>query len=169
MKQAEATRRHIYSLYWKISHLREQYESREITTFLQRADEAGIENCPRNITSIHVIDCIGNNEPINNTAIAEKMELSKASITKISTKLLEDGFIKRIRLNNNRKEIYYRLSLKGQKLFILHEKLHKQEEERFYRFLERYTEDEVLFIQRYYEDMAEEWERKLTAEVGFEV
>ncbi|MEC0239816.1 MarR family transcriptional regulator [Paenibacillus dokdonensis] len=55
--------------------------------------EQGISEYPVNLTVVHVIDCIGNNEPINNTALAEKMDLTKASITKITTTLLEDGFI----------------------------------------------------------------------------
>nr|WP_256338064.1 MarR family transcriptional regulator [Paenibacillus sp. 276b] len=101
---------------------------------------------PANFTSVHVIDCIGNNDPINNTALAEKMALTKAIITKITTILLEDGFIERIRLNDNKKEVHFGLTEKAQELYVLHGKLHKQEQDRFFRFLERYTSEELSFI-----------------------
>ncbi|MFE6074200.1 MarR family transcriptional regulator [Paenibacillus sp. NPDC057886] len=113
---------------------------------MQASKEQGISEYPANLTVVHVIDCIGNNEPINNTALAEKMDLTKASITKIMTTLLEDGFIKRIRLSDNKKEIHFRLTAKAQELYVLHGKLHKQEQDRYFRFLERCTSEELSFI-----------------------
>ncbi|MCE5173380.1 MarR family transcriptional regulator [Paenibacillus profundus] len=162
MGYPEPNKQFIFGLYWKFAHLREQYESREITVFLEKALASGVTDCPKNITSIHVIDCIGKNEPVNNTAIAEKMELSKASITKISTKLYEDGFVKRTRLNDNKKEIYFRLTSKGKKLYELHDKLHKLEEERFYRFLDKYSSTELDFVRQFMQDAVGEMEQKLT-------
>ncbi|WP_340397280.1 MarR family transcriptional regulator [Paenibacillus sp. FSL E2-0202] len=84
--------------------------------------------------------------PSTNTALAEKMDLTKASITKITTTLLKDGFIERIRLNDNKKEIHFRLTAKALELYVLHGKLHKQEQDRYFRFLERYTSEELSFI-----------------------
>lgn len=162
MNLSETNKQHIYGLYWKFLHLREQYESTEFTNLLQKVEEEGVTDCPRNITSIHVIDCIGNHEPINNTAIAEKMELSKASITKISAKLLEDGFVKRTQLNDNKKEVYFRLTPKGRKLFVIHERLHKNEEENFFEFLDNYSAAELDFIKRFFQDTAGYLEQKLS-------
>nr|WP_269433178.1 MarR family transcriptional regulator [Paenibacillus sp. FJAT-27812] len=114
-----------------------------------------------NLTSLYVIDCIGNNDPINNTALAEKMDLTKASITRITTTLLKDGFIERIRLNDNKKEIHFRLTAKAQELYVLHGKLHKQEQDRYFRFLERCTSEELSFIKRFYQVMIDELEERM--------
>jgi DNA-binding MarR family transcriptional regulator len=45
---------------------------------------------------------------------------------------LEDGFIERIRLNDNKKEIHFGLTEKAQELYVLHGKLHKQEQDRYF-------------------------------------
>jgi len=57
---------------------------------------------------------------------------NEASITKITTTLLEDGFIERIRLNDNKKEVHFGLTEKAQELYVLHGKLHKQEQDRYF-------------------------------------
>lgn len=157
----EFTKQNIYNLYLKVAHLREQYRSTEFKAFLQMLSEEGISEFPSNLTGIHVIDCIGKNEPVNNTTIAEIMDLSKASITKITTKLLDQGFIERMRRHDNMKEIYFRLTSKSKSLYALHEKLHKLEKDQYYQFLDRYTSDEIAFIQRFYKDMANDLEQKM--------
>lgn len=81
---------------------------------------------PKNMTSIHVIDCIGQHEPINNAGIARKMNLSKANVTKISTKLIKEEFINSYQLTDNKKEVYFKLTRKGRRIFDLHKKLHKK-------------------------------------------
>ncbi|NUU60077.1 MarR family transcriptional regulator [Paenibacillus agri] len=162
MSHSAEMKQYIYGLYWKTAHLSEQYGSLEFKEFLQIAREKGIFEYPANLTAVHVIDCIGNNEPINNTALAEKMDLTKASITKITTKLLEDDFIERIRLNDNKKEIHFRLTAKAQELYVLHAKLHKEEQDRYFRFLERYTSEELSFIKRFYQDMIDELEERMS-------
>ncbi|GJM75066.1 hypothetical protein HMSSN036_72820 [Paenibacillus macerans] len=116
------SKRHLYEQYLKILHLNELYTEHEINMFRQQARKHQIDMLSNNITSVHVIDCIGDYEPINHTGIVQKMDLSKASITNISSKLLETGFIMRSQLNNNRKEIYFSLTDKGRHVYHLHKK-----------------------------------------------
>lgn len=47
------------------------------------------------MTEIHFLSCVGDNEPINVTSIAEKMNTTKATVSRISTKLLGAGFLHR--------------------------------------------------------------------------
>ncbi|WP_407053257.1 MarR family transcriptional regulator [Paenibacillus dendritiformis] len=143
-------------------HLIEQEESWEIATFRKKALKEGLSEGAYNFTIIHVIDCIGRYEPINSTSIAEKMELSKASITKMTSKLFDEGFVKRTQLNDNKKEVYFRLTPKGRRLFDLHEHLHQVEENRFLQFLDRYTPEQLDCIKQFSRDLVEYYEQKLT-------
>lgn len=156
----------LYEQYIKMLHLNELYTEQEFNSFQQKAQKYQIDMLSNNITSVHVIDCIGDYEPINHTGIVEKMGLSKASITNISTKLLKMGFIMRSQRNNNRKEIYFSLTDKGRHVYDLHKELHREKEQGFYEFIESYSEDELKTIGKFMSDLvarAEEYsERKLT-------
>ncbi|WP_238533439.1 MarR family transcriptional regulator [Paenibacillus terrae] len=143
----------LYEQYIRMLHLNELYTEHEINLFREQARKHQIDMLSNNITSVHVIDCIGDHEPINHTGIVRKMDLSKASITNISSKLLEMGFIMRSQLNNNRKEIYFSLTDKGRHVYHLHKELHKEKEERFYQFIESYSEAELQTIGKFMSDL----------------
>ncbi|MFF2910965.1 MarR family transcriptional regulator [Paenibacillus sp. NPDC057934] len=151
----------LYEQYIRMLHLHESYANEELDHFLRIASAASIENCPRNLTDIHVIDCIGRYEPINSTSIAERMELSKAGITKISGRLLADGLVERTQMNDNKKEVYFLLTRQGRILFDLHEKLHDIEAERAFSFLGKYPAEELHIIQRFIQDVNIEMESRL--------
>jgi DNA-binding MarR family transcriptional regulator len=140
---SEGTKRLLYERFLHFTHLTEQLFTVENREFTEHAQLQGIDSIPNNLTSVHVIDCIGNNEPINNTSIAEKMNLSKASISKISAKLLQEGFIKRSQMNDNKKEIYFSLTSKGRQIFEVHGLMHKEIEQSFMTALNSFSESEL--------------------------
>ncbi|GGF59709.1 putative HTH-type transcriptional regulator YvmB [Paenibacillus albidus] len=162
MESADRLKQLLHDQYIRFLHVHEAYMDIEIEQLLDIAERRAITRLPRNITAIHVIDCIGRNEPINSTAIAEVMDLSKASITKIGSKLLEEGFVERTQLNDNKKESYFRLTPQGKQLFDLHTQLHQVEAERFCGFLDKYTDGELGVIRNFLQDYSMELERKLT-------
>jgi len=143
----DLTKQLIYEMYTTLVHLNEQRVDSELQEFLSHPE------IPKNMTTVHVIDCIGRHEPINNVTIAKKMNLSKANITKISTKLFEEGYIKRFQLTDNKKEIYFRLTPKGKQVFDWHETLHQKKKEQFYNFLNRYAENEQQTVLKFLTDL----------------
>lgn len=143
----------LYEQYIRMLHLHELYSEHEINQFREQARKRQIDMLSNNITSVHVIDCIGDYEPINHIGITKKMNLSKASITNISSKLLEMGFIAKSQMNKNRKEIYFSLTDKGREVYHLHKKMHQEKEETFYQFIESYSEVELQTITKFMSDL----------------
>lgn len=164
---SEGLKRTLYEHFLHYGHLTEQMFEVESSEFTDFAQLHGITSIPSNLTSVHVIDCIGNNEPINNTSIAEKMNLSKASISKISNRLLQEGFIKRSQMIDNKKEVYFTLSPKGKKIFDLHATMHKLIEERYIAALHSFSESEIQAVLKFFQVMIEKQEDivKVTKEV----
>ncbi|MGO4548877.1 MarR family transcriptional regulator [Paenibacillus sp. 2TAB23] len=156
MIPSESLKRLLYGRFLHYTHLTEQMFSSEIDGFAELAREHGISSFPNSMTSVHVIDCIGNNEPINNVSIAEKMNLSKASITKISTKLLQEGYIKRSQLNDNKKEVYFSLSFKGKRIFEVHALMHEQIERNFISLMSSFTEAELQASLKFFQMMIDQ-------------
>lgn len=152
MDSNDRTKQLVYDQFIRFLHVYENHKDTEIEHFLSIAQRESIDKIPQHLTEVHMIDCIGKHEPINNTGIADAMNLSKASITKIGNKLLEEGFVKRTKMNDNKKESYFRLSPQGKKIFELHERLHVLEAERFYRALDKYSEPELKIIHQFLQD-----------------
>ncbi|MDN4602381.1 MarR family transcriptional regulator [Paenibacillus sp. F6_3S_P_1C] len=160
MDSRDRTTQLLYDQFIRFLHVYENHKDTEIEHFLSIAQRESIEKIPQHLTAVHMIDCIGRHEPINNTGIAEAMNLSKASITKIGNKLLEEGFVKRTKMNDNKKESYFRLSPEGKKIFELHERLHVLEAERFYRSMDKYSEPELKIIHQFLQDSSMDMESR---------
>lgn len=145
----------IHECFIQFLQQKEQYEARITETYLEDIRKHMDVEFNLNMTELHTISCIGEQEPINVTSIAEKLNLSKGNTSKIAKKLLEAGWVRKAQLNDNKKEVYFRLTPAGKKLFAAHDDLHKKEEQRMYEFLERYDETELEFIKRLFEDLSD--------------
>ncbi|MEK5033581.1 MarR family transcriptional regulator [Paenibacillus sp. FSL R7-0302] len=156
MHSSEGLKRLLYDRFLHLSHLVEETFVTEMDVFTDLTRKYGITLTSTSLTSIHVIDCIGHQEPVNSTTIAEAMKLSKASITKISTKLLQDGCIKRSRMNDNKKEIYFSLTPKGRQLFELHARMHENLEEKFIEKMGEFSEPELQASLKFIQTMIDE-------------
>jgi DNA-binding MarR family transcriptional regulator len=107
------------------------------------------------ITALHVLDAIGQHEPINGIQIARQLAITKGGVSKITRKLLKQHLILQERLPNNKKDIYFRLTAQGREIFLWHHELHQQIEEQAKLFLGKYTLDELRLIVRFLEDYVE--------------
>jgi DNA-binding MarR family transcriptional regulator len=164
MHSAEGLKRLLYNHLLHFEHLTEQFYITEMDTFTELTRQYGLSFVPNNMTLIHVLDCIGTHEPINHTSIAAKMNLSKASITKISVKLLEEGCIKRNQLNDNKKEVYFSLTPKGRQLYDVHARMHEMIEQRFIESLTHFTEPELQASLKFFQTMIAEQNTFITGE-----
>ncbi|RAR43230.1 MarR family transcriptional regulator [Paenibacillus sp. MDMC362] len=134
---------------------KEQYENRLSSAFIEELRKIIEIEATLNITELHTIACIGEQEPINVTSIAETMKLSKGNTSKITNKLLKAGWVRKAQLNDNKKEVYFRLTAAGKRLFAIHDEFHIKEQQRMNEFLERYSDSELDFIKRLFGDLAD--------------
>jgi DNA-binding MarR family transcriptional regulator len=153
MANNQTSKQDIHGLFIKFLHQQEQYEARENEAFLKEFSKTLAIKASLNMTEIHVIACIGHHEPLNLTSITDKMELSKGNISKVCTKLLKEGFVRKTQLSDNKKEVYFRLTPLGKKLYTLHEDLHTKAQEQLFSFLDQYNETELEFVNRFLADI----------------
>ncbi|WP_042163357.1 MarR family transcriptional regulator [Paenibacillus gorillae] len=158
--------RQFYDQYLHLVHITERTVELEPLKLKQLADAAEFPALSINITAIHVLDCIGRFEPVNGTALAALMRLSKAAITKISTRLLSDGLITRSQLPQNKKEYLFSLTDRGQQLFELHAQLHQQAEKEFIQFLEEWSSEDLSTILRFIQQLGHSLEQRIHEEEG---
>lgn len=105
------------------------------------------------ISEIHVIDCIGKNRLPNAKFVAAELGLTKGAISKINAKLLDKGFIKGNRLEDNKKEVYLTLTAQGKEIFEAHKKVHDIENGKIKAIFEQYKKDELGIINQFLDDL----------------
>jgi DNA-binding MarR family transcriptional regulator len=93
-------------------------------------------------SEIHCVDHIGKNAESNVTKHAESFNMTRSAISKKTKKMIAKNLIESYRIPDNKKEIYFRLTEYGQKIFEIHEKLHEESQERDRPVLEKMTEEQ---------------------------
>ena len=102
---------------------------------------------------VHCIEYIGGHVDPNVTKLAESFYVTRGAISKIAKKLINKGIIESYQKADNKKEIYFRLTEQGEVINKVHEKLHKEFQERDKALFEQVTEEQfdgmLSFIEKY--------------------
>ncbi|AQR94861.1 MarR family transcriptional regulator [Clostridium saccharoperbutylacetonicum] len=122
-------------------------------------------------SEVHYIECIGKNVEPNVTKLAESLYMTRGAISKMTKKLIEKGIVESYQKPDNKKEIYFKLTEQGQKIYKIHDKLHKEFQERDKVVFEKVTEEQfdsmLTFINKYSEHLDKEI-KKLDLEIKSE-
>lgn len=106
-----------------------------------------------NLSKIHCIHSIGNIENPNVTKIAAELGMTTGAITKICKKLFSDNYIEKYQNPENNKEVYYKLTEKGQELYEIHKVIHYE----IYNFkvdiINKYSAGEQTIILNFLKDI----------------
>lgn len=104
-------------------------------------------------SEVHCIEYIGKNVDSNVTKLAESFYMTRGAISKLTKKLIEKGLIETYQKPDNKKEIYFRLTKQGQRIYKVHEELHKEFQERDKAVFEQVTEEQfdsmLSFVENY--------------------
>lgn len=102
--------------------------------------------------TFHILDAIGQLQPVNSITITKKTEIPKGTVSKNIRKLLSAELIVKVPLPDNKKEAVFYLTSSGKELFELHRSLHQKFDGEFYEFLKRYNTQELQFLVRFLKD-----------------
>lgn len=125
-----------------MNKFKEIYEKEEVLGKL--AFKGEYENY--GISEIHCIDLIGKIEYPNVTKISQNMNMTRGAISKISKKLLNANLIEKYKKPDNDKEIYFKLTELGERLYKHHEIKHKNWEERNDIFFNNITKEDQEIV-----------------------
>ncbi len=104
-------------------------------------------------SEVHYIEYIGKNVDSNVTKLADSFYMTRGAISKMSKKLINRGIIESYQKADNKKEIYFRLTEQGQEIYHVHEKLHKEFQDRDKAVFDQVTEEQfdsmIRFVDKY--------------------
>ncbi|GLC80575.1 MarR family transcriptional regulator [Lacrimispora brassicae] len=135
---------------------------RELVNKMSWLNKIKMENSLKGFKSseVHYIEHIGRNADSNVTKLAESFYMTRGAISKMAKKLIKKGIIESYQKPDNKKEIYFRLTEQGQRVYNLHEELHKEFQERDKAIFEQVTEEQfdsmLRFVEKYSRHLDEE-------------
>lgn len=115
-------------------------------------------------SEVHCIEFIEKNPDSNVTKLAESFYMTRSAISKIAKKLMDKGCVESYQKPENKKEIFFRLTAKGKKVYQIHEELHQEFQERDQAVFEQVTDEEydsmLAFARKYSRHLDEEIKRQ---------
>lgn len=102
-------------------------------------------------SEVHCVEYIGKNTDANVTKLAESFYMTRGAISKLTKKLMEKGLIESYQKAANKKEIYFRLTPKGEEIFDIHETLHQEFQARDQAVFEQVTDEQFDGVLRFLE------------------
>ncbi|MCH5263770.1 MAG: winged helix-turn-helix transcriptional regulator [Lachnospiraceae bacterium] len=96
-----------------------------------------------NNSELHIIAAIGDLEQPNVTSLADHMGMTRGGICKNIKKLSEAGLISSYQKDGNVKNIYYRLTAAGERMYEKHAEAHKAWIARDMNFIEGFSDRQL--------------------------
>jgi DNA-binding MarR family transcriptional regulator len=98
---------------------------------------------------IHTIQAIGNYPNINVTDLADKLGITKGTISPIVTKLAKRKLVVKFKDSENHKEVLLSLTPKGEVAYHSHEMFEQQIRSRFFDMFEKATPENLEFLKEF--------------------
>ena len=100
-------------------------------------------------SEIHTVVAIGENPGSNMTEIARIMDITKGGVQKFTKKLLAKDLIYKTRLPDNKKEVIYGLTKKGNIAFKMHEEFEQRRFGKIYDVMDAMEEKELKVLENF--------------------
>lgn len=97
-----------------------------------------------NINEVHSIDFIGNNSNPKLTDIANFLNITRGGATKITKRLINEGYIQDYKLYENKKEKYFKLTTIGNDIFNKHKLIHEESIRKDSRIFSELSKEEKI-------------------------
>ena len=124
--------------------------------------ESALKECTS--TETHCIEYIEKNSDSNVTKLADAFYMTRGAISKLTKKLIKKGYIESYVKSDNKKEIYFKLTPKGERIYKIHEELHeeftKRDEPAFQKITEEQLNSILNFVENYNNHLDNEIEKQ---------
>jgi DNA-binding MarR family transcriptional regulator len=103
----------------------------------------------------HLVESIHNHPDANANELARILGFTKSNISLRTAKLVEKGLVERYNRDHNRKEIFYRVTAKGQQLYDAHARFHADMSRPIYQKFLSFSSEQKEFLCRFLNEYAE--------------
>lgn len=117
-------------------------------------------------SEIHFIDAIEPGNGLNASCLSEKLRITNGAVTQIADKLLRKRLIEKYKKENNKKEVFLKLTTEGETAFKNHRLFHQELNDRMVEYLDSLNREKtdgiiglINIIEKYLPDLSKEGNR----------
>ncbi|MFT9078618.1 MarR family transcriptional regulator [Ethanoligenens sp.] len=127
---------------------------RETQILLQNCRQPDMAKVIQELTviSIHILNAIGELEPVNSAKIARQTGIPKGTVSKNIRKLLLKQLILKEHVPGNKKESVFHLTTLGRDLSALHIEMHRRMDDEMTAFLSQYSLNDLQVLAKILKD-----------------
>ncbi|MEL0537790.1 MarR family transcriptional regulator [Staphylococcus debuckii] len=131
------------------------YNFRDLFNKIAYLNKFEMEEALKGLTSteVHCIEAIEENKDPNVRRLAETLYMTRGAISKLTRRLMKKELIESYQKEDNKKEIYFKLTDSGKVIYETHERLHakfqKRDEKVFEEMDEAQYQAMMNFINQY--------------------
>lgn len=108
-------------------------------------------------SEIHTIEAIAAHEQINANVLSKVLGITNGAITQMTNKLIKKGLVEKYKMDNNKKEVYFKLTELGKLADQGHDSFHEQTYKNIINYLDTLKPNQrdalVGFLDVYIENM----------------
>ena len=107
-----------------------------------------------------MIEAISKHKSFNASELANTMGITNGAINQVVNKLIKKRLVEPYRINDNKKDVYYKLTDQGKIANSAHKNYHKKQ----YNYMEEYIEglstEEIKTINHFLDELIDSWPPK---------
>ena len=108
-------------------------------------------------SEIHTVEAIANHENVNASELSKILGVTNGALNQVTNKLIKKGLVDQYKINNNNKEVYYRLTEQGQNANSGHSKHHKELYQNLIKYLADLTPEQMKTVNTFLDRLIENW------------
>ena len=108
-------------------------------------------------SEIHAIEAIYNHANINASELSRILAITNGAVNQTTNKLIKKALIHQYKLNDNNKEVFYRLTELGEKANLGHSNYHKKVYEKIFQYLNNSNQDQIKTINEFLNSLIDNW------------
>lgn len=106
-------------------------------------------------SEIHAIFAVKNHREANASELAKVLGVTNGAVTQVIHKLIKKGLVQKYSLNNNKKEVYFKLTEDGEIAFRGHEKYHEESHAKVLKYLDGLESEKIQAISDFFDKFNE--------------
>lgn len=106
---------------------------------------------------IHMIEVVSNHKNVNASELAAIMGITNGAVNQLANKLIKKGLLEQYQMKDNKKDVYYQLTSKGQIANVMHSDYHKEQYHCIEEYIDQLVPDQIRTINNFLDELINSW------------